>query len=102
MSEMYEKLTNRKNLNTGIDLSDASYVMAKDQSMIIVQAKLQGEVVAIRVASVCNDHLLDLIAASSEGATKCYANYLLMWEIIIKMKELNKFFFRYRGYRSSI
>ena len=90
LSDMYEKLTNRKKFKSGIDLSDASDLMVTDQSMIIVQAKLQGEVVAIRVASVCNDHLLDLIAASNEGATKCYANYLLMWGMIMKMKELNK------------
>ena len=87
------KLINRKKIKSGIYLRDARDVMAKDQSMIIVQAKLKGEVVAIRVASVCNDHMLDLIAASSEGATKSYANYLLMWEMIMKMKELNKTFF---------
>jgi len=93
LAKMYGKLTNRKKFKSGIDLNDASDVMAKDQSIIVVQAKLHGVVVAIRVASVCNDHLLDLFAASNEGAKKCYANYLLMWEIIMKMKELNKKFF---------
>ena len=93
LSEMYEILTKRKDFKEGIDLTLASDLMALDQSMIIVQAKLEGKVVAIRVASVCNDHLLDLIAASNEGAKKCYANYLLMWEMIMKMKELKKNYF---------
>ena len=93
LSEMYEILKKRKKFATGIDLVKASDLMVLDQSMIVVQAKLGGEVVAIRVASVCNDHLLDLIAASNEGATKCYANYLLMWEMIMKIKELNKDYF---------
>jgi lipid II:glycine glycyltransferase (peptidoglycan interpeptide bridge formation enzyme) len=91
--EMYDILKRRKNFATGIDLVKASDSMILDQSMIIVQAKLDGEVVAIRVGSVCNDHLLDLIAASNEGAVKCYANYLLMWNMIMKMKELNKDYF---------
>ena len=68
-------------------------VLALDKSIIITQAKLCGEVVAIRAASSCNDHLLDLIAASNEGAKKSYANYLLMWEMIMKMKELNLTYF---------
>ena len=88
-----EKVKFEKNFKAGIDLFHASDLMALDQSMIVVQAKLGGEVVAIRVASVCNDHLLDLIAASNEGAIKCYANYLLMWEMILKTKELKKEFF---------
>jgi hypothetical protein len=93
LSEMYEKLRERKNFKAGIDLNLAHNLMALDQSIIIVQARLSGKVVAIRVASVCNDHLLDLFAASNEGAKKCYANYLLMWEMIMKMKELNKIYF---------
>jgi len=91
--EMYKKLTIRKNFTAGIDLSKAGDLLALDQTIIIAQAKLHEEVVAIRVASVCNDHVLDLLAASNEGAVKCYANYLLMWEMVLKTKELKKMYF---------
>jgi len=93
LSKMYVYLLQRKNFKSGIDLKSIYDEIAKDKSMIIAQAKLHNEVVAIRVASVCNDHILDLIAASNEGAKNCYANYLLMWRMILKMNEFKKKFF---------
>jgi len=93
LSKMYAYLLHRKNFKSGVDLRSIYDEMAKDKSIIIAQAKLQDEVVAIRVASVCNDHILDLIAASNEGAKNCYANYLLMWAMIMKMSELKKKYF---------
>jgi len=89
----YKNLAKRKKFNTAINLTHGMELLALDKSIMIVQAKLRGEVVAIRVVSICNDHLLDLIAASNEGAKKCYANYLLMWEMVLKIKELGKKYF---------
>jgi len=93
LSKMYEYMIHRKKFKSGVDLSSVYDELAEDKSIIIAQAIFKYEVVAIRVSSVCNDHLLDLIAASNYGATKCYANYLLMWTMIMKMNELNKKFF---------
>jgi len=101
LSVMYKGLTQRKKFKAGIDITHAAEILASDKSMIIVQAKLKDEVVAIRIASVCNDHILDLVAASNEGATKCYANYLLMWEMIKKMAELNRNYFDSGGVEPS-
>ena len=93
LSEFYRELKNRKKFKSAFDFIIGSEFLAKDKSIMIVKAKLRDEVVAIRVASLCNDHLLDFLAASNEGAKKCYANYLLMWEVIMKMKELGKNYF---------
>ena len=79
LSKMYNELINRKNFTVAIDLNYALELIANDKKMLIAQAKLNDDIVAVRVASVCNDHMLDFIAASNEGAKKCYANYLLMW-----------------------
>ena len=101
LSVMYKGLTQRKKFKAGIDITHAAEILVSDESMLIVQAKLKDEVVAIRIASVCNDHILDLVAASNEGATKCYANYLLMWEMIKKMVELNINYFDTGGVEPS-
>jgi len=93
LSEFYQGLKKRKKFKAGFDFVLGSESLASDKSIMIVKAKLKDEVVAIRVTSLCNDHLLDFLAASNEGAKKCYANYLLMWEVIMKMKELGKNYF---------
>ena len=90
LSNMYNDLKNRKNFISAIDLNKARDIIAEDKSLIIAQAKINNEIVAIRISSVCNDHILDFITASNAIASKNYANYLLMWEMIMKMKEAKK------------
>jgi len=98
---MYDQLIIRKNFIQGINLANSGSYIVEDDSFIIVQAKLENKVIAIRVASVCNDHLLDFVAASNNGAIKSYANYLLMWEMILKTKELGKEYFDTGGIEPS-
>jgi len=93
LSEMYLNLTNHKNFIPAYDFNYASDILASDKKILISYAHLKDKIVAIRVASVCNDHILDLIAASNNGAIKSYANYLLTWEMIMKMKKYKKKFF---------
>lgn len=93
LSTMYESLMRRKQFCAGIDLMKISDLLVSDDNAYITEAVLNESVVAVRIAYSCADHLLDLVAASSEAAKNCYANYLLLWEMILKAKSLGKEFF---------
>ncbi len=79
---MYTKLTIRKSFSGAICFNHAKDILAENDEFKIVEAWIGEEVVATRVCFFCNDHVLDFIAASTETATKTYANYLLLWEMI--------------------
>ena len=93
LKEMYQTLSARKNFKPAIDLNIASDLIAANPKMIILQAVENKSTVAVRVASVCQDHVLDFLAASNIYGYKCYANYLLIWEMIKISKELGKQYF---------
>lgn len=97
LENMYNNLSQRKNFAAAIDFNLAKDIIAENEKFHFAEALLDGEVIAARVSSECNDHVLDFIAASNEAAKKTYANYLLMWKMIEMTKKSGKKYFDVGG-----
>lgn len=97
LESMYNNLSQRKNFSAAIDFKLAKDIIAKNDKFHFAEVLLDGEVIAARVSSECNDHVLDFIAASNEAAKKNYANYLLMWKMIEMTNKLGKKYFDVGG-----
>jgi hypothetical protein len=92
LDEMYFGLGLRKNFDLPISVGDMIEIIADDPNYLICEARHKGEAVAVRIGYKCHDHVIDLLAASNDGAKSNYANYLLIWSLIEKC---NGFGFRY-------
>ena len=49
----------------------------------IIEARLENKVIAVRIGFFSKDYVLDFMAASNELAKKTYANYLLLYKLIL-------------------
>ncbi len=92
-SLMYDNLMQRKNFAAGVDVRKISDLVVRDKNMLICEAVLDTEVVAIRVVHVAATHVLDFLAASNDAAKNCYANYLLIWAMIGRTRMSGKSYF---------
>lgn len=82
LAVMYRQLMDRKTFTAAMDVAMMSDLLAADGQCEIAEAVLGDEVIAVRVGYACRDHMVDLLAASTDKARNTYANYLLMWEMI--------------------
>lgn len=93
LEEMYAALRERKSFASAIDFERARDLIAETPEFKIAIARLGDEVLAIRVAYACVDHVFDFLAASAESARNTYANYLLVWEMISLARESGRAYF---------
>lgn len=97
LRDYYRALAGRKQFAEAIDLDAMATLIAADPQFIIAEAILDGSVIAVRVAHLSADHMLDFLAASGDLARNTYANYLLLWEMVKKANALGKAYFECGG-----
>lgn len=85
---MYAKLRARKLFGEAVNIKTIQDLVCEDQRFVIVAARLNGDVIAVRVGFQASDYMLDFLAASAETAKNTYANYLLLWALIDKARSL--------------
>lgn len=88
LSEMYEKLRERKSFAGAVDTAKIKDVVVRDSNFLIVVAEVEGKPVAIRIGYRSSNCVRDFLAASNGMAVKNYANYLLLWTLIKKAESL--------------
>jgi hypothetical protein len=93
LENFYAGLLTRKQFSTAINFEYARDIIIDDLNFKMIQAKLEGKVVAVRIGYYANDHALDFLAASGEAAKNTYANYLLLKKLIEKADEEGKVYF---------
>ncbi len=97
----YAELVTRKQFSNAIDFNKARDIIIEDENYKIIEAKLEGKVVAVRVGYFSTDHALDFLAASGEAAKNTYANYLLLKKMIDLAAENGKKYFDCGGINPS-
>ena len=78
----YTNLRGRKNFKTAIDFTLSKDLIIENNDFRIIEARLENQVIAIRIGFFSKDYVLDFLAASDELAKKTYANYLLLYKLI--------------------
>ncbi|HTQ98459.1 MAG TPA: GNAT family N-acetyltransferase [Candidatus Acidoferrum sp.] len=84
---MYASLTQRKAFAQAVDVAAMKDIIVADRNFHIASAEAAGAAVAIRIGYRSGDCIVDFLAASNELAIKNYANYLLVWSMIVKASE---------------
>ena len=85
---MYMQLMNRKSFKQSLDISKIKEIIVDDENFVILSANLFGKIAAIRIGYISNNCMSDFLAASNNLSIKTYANYLLLWKLIEKCKNM--------------
>ena len=82
LEEFYANLMSRKQFGTAINIDLSRDIIIDNDEFKIIEARLEGKVIAVRIGFFCKDNVLDFLASSSELAKNTYANYLLLSKLI--------------------
>ena len=82
LEKFYTNLRIRKKFKIAIDFNLSKDLIIENNDFRIIEARLENEVIAIRIGFFSKDYVLDFLAASDELAKKTYANYLLLYKLI--------------------
>lgn len=101
LESFYAKLRDRKSFGAAVNFDLARDLIIGAPDFRMVEAALDGEIIAVRVAHFCSNHVLDFLAASNESARNTYANYLLLWKTIEAARAAGKGYFDCGGINPS-